>query len=278
MDHHVEALLLAIARSVSCLSISSVAPQYKCWHIPVAWTSTTQRLESPTAEAIYHQHIEPSFNEAEAVRMIIEDGPWTRANPNRVKLLRPACVAYGHPDLSTTHDYLVDFGLTEVTRHLKPQETIYYRGYSVQPVLYVAVKTEKPEFLGLYFEADSMDELEKASKIPGAGEIRDLKYPGGGKVLDIIDPSGILLHVIYGMEKREFTPRFNEVQPPNYPSTEDSDVTAKPRRGVFHSTSSTRACLDSCPILPNVLKYLHIRTHDRYHSCSQIGPHRLRYE
>ena len=171
--------------------------------------------------------------------MIIEDGPWARSNPNRVKLRRPARVAYGHPDLSTTHDYLVDFGLTEVERNLEPQETIYYRGYGVQPVLYVAVKTEEPEFLGVYFEVDSMDDLEKASKIPGAGTVQDLKQPGGGKVVNIIDPSGIPFHVIYGIKKRDFTPRFNEIQPPNYPATEDSDTAAKPRRGVFHSMSFT---------------------------------------
>jgi hypothetical protein len=195
-----------------------------------------------------HQHTDPSFNKAEAVKMIVEDGPWARSNPNRVKLRRPARVAYGHPDLYLTHDYLVDFGLTEVERQLKPQENIYYRGYGGQPVLYVAVKTEQPEFLGVFFEADSMDELEKASKIPGAGPVEDLKHPGGGKVVDIIDPSGIPFHVIYGMSKRDFTPRFDEVQPQNYPATEESDVAAKPRRGVFHSMSSTSAGVVPCPI------------------------------
>lgn len=35
--------------------------------------------------------------------MGIKDSPWTKENPNKVKLLGPVCIAYGHPDPTKTH-------------------------------------------------------------------------------------------------------------------------------------------------------------------------------
>lgn len=161
--------------------------------------------------------------------MGVKDEPWVKENPDRVKLLGPVCVAYGHPDLERTHTYLTDFGLVESFRK---DEAIYYRGYGVQPVVYIAKKTAVPEFLGVYFEAAGLTDLEKATKIPGAGAISD--FAAGGKVVQIIDPSGIPFHVVCGLEKREFTPPKENSQPYNFPSPTDDDVEAKPRRGVFH--------------------------------------------
>ncbi|KUL81457.1 hypothetical protein ZTR_09858 [Talaromyces verruculosus] len=161
--------------------------------------------------------------------MGVKDQPWGKENPDRVKLLGPVCVAYGHPDLEKTHKYLTDFGLVEAIRK---DGDVYYRGYGVQPVVYIAKETPVPEFLGVYFEAASLSELEKATKVPGAGAISD--FVAGGKVVTITDPSGIPFHVVFGLEKRDFTPPKEDSQPYNFPAPADDDVQAKPRRGTFH--------------------------------------------
>jgi Glyoxalase/Bleomycin resistance protein/Dioxygenase superfamily len=161
------------------------------------------------------------------------DCPWQKSNSQRVKLLGPVCVGYGHPDLERTHKYLDDFGMVKsFEREEAGAKTVYYRGYGVQPVIYIAKQTPKPEFFGVFFEAASETDLGNATKIPGASKIRE--FVEGGRVVDITDPSGMPFHVVFGMKKREFTPRENEVEPQNYPAPTDTDAAAKPRRGKFH--------------------------------------------
>lgn len=162
------------------------------------------------------------------------DSPWLRPNPHKVRLLGPICVGYGHPDLEKTHKYLNDFGLVQAfERDESGVKFVYYRGYGVQPVTYIAKQTPQPEFLGVFFEAASETDLHNATKIPGASKVHD--FVEGGKVVDITDPTGMPFHVVFGMRKRKFTPRENEFEPMNYPAPTDEDQTAKPRRGKFHS-------------------------------------------
>lgn len=166
--------------------------------------------------------------------MGVNDSPWLLKNPDRVRLLGPVCVAYGHPDLVKTHKYVTDFGLVEAFRG-QPDgvETVYYRGYGVSPVAYIASKTQQPEFLGVFFEAATIDDLKKATKIPGAGGIED--FVAGGQVVHIKDPTGMFFHVVFGLEKRQFTPPPKGDEPYNFPSPSDADLKSKPRRGRFHS-------------------------------------------
>lgn len=166
--------------------------------------------------------------------MGLAEAPWAKAHEGRVKLLGPVCVGYGHPDMDKTHKFLTDFGLVEAFRNKSSSsEIVYYRGFGVHPVVYIAKHTSAPEFLGAYFEAETMADLERATKIPGAGKIED--FVAGGKVVDIIDPTGMPFHVVFGMEKREYTPPKSDMKPLNFPAANDRDATAKPRRGEFHS-------------------------------------------
>ena len=170
---------------------------------------------------------------------IVERKAWLSRHEGTVKLLNPVCVGYGHPDLDKTHAFLTDFGLVESHRSQDADgtSTIYYRGYGIQPVIYISKQTAAAEFLGVFFEAASEVDLEKATRLPGAGKIEN--WECGGRVVQIIDPAGGKFHVVYGMRTREFSPRLGEVKQINYPSARDDDPIAKPRRGEFHSTYRT---------------------------------------
>lgn len=163
--------------------------------------------------------------------MGLKEEPWAHANTTRVKLLGPAAVGYGHPDLEKTHAFLTDFGMVENLRGKDKDgaEMIYYRGYGIQPVIYIAKKTEKPEFVGPFFEAATENDLQNATQVPGASQIEDWVF--GGKIVRIKDPAGNNFHVVYGYTKRPFTPRVGQVMQQNYPTARDDDMISKPRRG-----------------------------------------------
>ncbi|CAD6585166.1 MAG: hypothetical protein CYPHOPRED_002982 [Cyphobasidiales sp. Tagirdzhanova-0007] len=118
---------------------------------------------------------------------------------NRVMLKRLANITYSHADIEATRKFLHDFGFTEVAQI---GDRYYYRGYGELPYIYVAEKAEggKAVFLGAAFEAESKVELEKASKLKGASEIKKLDGPGGGYIVTIPDPWGVPFHVIWGQQ------------------------------------------------------------------------------
>lgn len=164
--------------------------------------------------------------------MPISDRPWEESNPGRVTLLGPVCVSYGHPDLGKTHGYLSDFGLVKDFEQVEDGvTTVYYRGYGTQPAVYIARETSQPRFLGAFFEAGSEEDLQKAAQLPGAGAVHD--FMSGGQAVTVTDPTGMPFHVVFGHEKRPFTPHKPELKQLNYPSSRDDDAGAKPRRGEF---------------------------------------------
>jgi hypothetical protein len=158
--------------------------------------------------------------------------PWKESNPKRVQVEHPAFAIYGHPDLDKAHEFLVNFGLHEVARS-KDGKTVSYAGYGTQPVLYVAKKTEKPEYFGYFFEAKSEEELKKASEVPGAGPIIALGLPGGGKAVTIKGPDGLPFGVVFGQQKKQSGKAPDDVLPFNWPADTDKDNTKKPRKGKF---------------------------------------------
>ncbi|KFA51922.1 hypothetical protein S40293_07055 [Stachybotrys chartarum IBT 40293] len=162
-------------------------------------------------------------------RVQFEDKPWAKPNPGRVYVTRLGWVHYGHPDIETNHQFFLDFGFVQTHRTTNP-ERIFYRGYNDQPVLYVSEKTETPQFFGGSFEAASEEDLERASKIPGAGEIRDLDFPGGGKIVTILDPDNVPVNIIYGFQTVERGNDPRGAGPINLPLGSDD---AKPRKGTF---------------------------------------------
>ncbi len=82
----------------------------------------------------------------------------------RVILKRIAHVQYSHSDIDKTNQFLQDFGMTEVAQ---VGDKHYWKGYGDLPFIYVAEKAVdgKALFKGATFEAESRQELEKASRL-----------------------------------------------------------------------------------------------------------------
>lgn len=126
----------------------------------------------------------------------------------KVVLVRIAHVYYTHANFEREHQFLTDFGLTEVSRLNvgKSNETIYYRGYGSEPFLYCSTKGEEDAFGGTAFVVESRKDLELATRaIPTASEIWEMKgAPGGGECVTVKDPvDGFMVHLVYGQVQRE---------------------------------------------------------------------------
>ncbi|KAJ5968758.1 hypothetical protein N7501_005006 [Penicillium viridicatum] len=114
---------------------------------------------------------------------------------SQIRLVKLAHMRYQHPDLDEITTFLEDFGMTIAK---KTDDEIWYRGYGVDPYVYYAKKGEK-KFLGGTWEVESYQELEKATKLPTAGEIQALTdAPGGGYMVTLTDPEGFAMNLFYG--------------------------------------------------------------------------------
>lgn len=104
--------------------------------------------------------------------------------------------------------------------------TLYFGGTGIDPYVYVATKTETPEFQGGVFVAGSRADLEKAARtLPEAKGPFKLDGPGGGEMVSARDPDGMPFHLVYGIQEREDRdPGLTRVN--NFPTT-------KPRKGEF---------------------------------------------
>lgn len=144
-----------------------------------------------------------SIKDVEAVGEDIEpQTEWQKRNgiepSKQVKLVKVAHMRYQHSDFPTITKFLKDFGM-----HIAKQtdDKIWLRGYGSDQYVYYAQKGEEKKFLGGAFEVESYAELEKASKIPGASEIEEMKdAPGGGYIITLHDPEGLPINLIYGQQ------------------------------------------------------------------------------
>jgi catechol 2,3-dioxygenase-like lactoylglutathione lyase family enzyme len=154
------------------------------------------------------------------------------SNKPRVQLTRPAYVSYGHPSLDEALEFARDFGFTEAGRTDRPVPTLHFRGYDDLPLAYVVTQTETPTFFGVTFEVASLEDLDRAERIPGATKRESMAHqPGGGERVSIIGPEGIPFHVIYGqrlVSRRELGIQIRDF---NYPAPNDDDPLLKPRKG-----------------------------------------------
>src|ERR1700744_4056561 len=97
----------------------------------------------------------------------------------KIKLDRLLYTHYQHQNLESAHKFFLDFGFHPV----KQTDTIiYYRGFGENPFVYVAEKS--PDNLkhcgGSGWLVRSQEDLEAATKFPGASVIQPSDAPGGG--------------------------------------------------------------------------------------------------
>lgn len=144
-----------------------------------------------------------------------------------IQLLKTAFVTYYHADLSAAKKFFLDFGMGIAAE--TPGEVIYFKGYGVEPFIYVArqSQTGMSYFGGAAYVVDGKDEFHRATQLASCtGTARDLDGPAGGEIVTLKDPAGHLVHLIHGWQEKPAEPMQLEKLTVNY---EDE----KPRKGKF---------------------------------------------
>ncbi|KAL3481709.1 Glyoxalase/Bleomycin resistance protein/Dihydroxybiphenyl dioxygenase [Aspergillus californicus] len=115
----------------------------------------------------------------------------------KIRTLRLSHVHYQHPDLDKAEQFLLDFGLTIVS---KKGEKVFFQGYGIQPYCYVAERSPdgKRHFKGGYWVVETAEDLHSATLLDNATEIRENTGPGGGQVVEVQDPNGYVVGFVYG--------------------------------------------------------------------------------
>ena len=102
------------------------------------------------------------------------------------------------PDLDLQEKFLIDFGLHKLER---TDDKLYMCGEGTQQYIHVSQKGNA-KFFAVAFKATTRDDLEKLSKTDGFSDIEKIDAPGGGERVWGVDPDGIKVEVIYGIEER----------------------------------------------------------------------------
>ena len=149
-----------------------------------------------------------------------------------IKVTDVAYVRFAAPDLDRMEKFLVDFGLT---RSVRTDDTLYMRGLDPEHHLHITHLADKPRFIGMAFNASSMEDLETLSKMDGASAVREIDEPGGGFRVQMTDPCGFLVETIFGLETMNTLPMNEFIGPDFGPS--------RPRKGEI-----LRAQKVPCPV------------------------------
>ena len=118
----------------------------------------------------------------------------TRSRAPIVKANELLFVHFERPDISQAEQYLLDFGLTVLT---KSESELFMRGAGSQPYIYRVSLGPKARFLGLGLSVPTMEDLEKLSKASGQPVVPP-NTPGGGSVVHLRDPEGVAVDALHG--------------------------------------------------------------------------------
>ncbi|CAN8103215.1 unnamed protein product [Discula destructiva] len=129
-------------------------------------------------------------------------------SPPKIQLSRISHVYYRYKpeDIDAARTFMKDFGFFEAKSE---GNRTYYRGYGNEPFVLCVEASDKTEFGGAAFAVDSLEELERASKILAkeakATDVYDLmNVPGGGKAVTFYEPvDGFPFHLIWGQQQVE---------------------------------------------------------------------------
>ena len=106
-----------------------------------------------------------------------------------------AYLIFERPSLSSTRDFLVDFGLKLVA--MTPDD-LFLRGAGSAPFIYRARRAQRARFVGFAFDVEDRSCLERLSALSGASGVEAEDGPGGGERVRLRDPSGFEVRAICG--------------------------------------------------------------------------------
>ncbi|MDF7776402.1 VOC family protein [Sphingomonas sp. AOB5] len=111
-------------------------------------------------------------------------------------------VRFGVTDLDRTQSFASDFGLHLARRD---GDRLWMRSGGGDAFCYYA-ETGARAFTGLGFLVESMDDLDEAVRLHGAGPIRALEGPGGGSAVTLEGPEGIRVDLVHGITEAAAQP------------------------------------------------------------------------
>src|SRR3954452_17042541 len=110
-------------------------------------------------------------------------------------VIKAADLAYGRlrsPDLDKQEEFLTAFGMVRADR---TRNALYMRGTDEPHHIHVTERGE-PKYVGIAFHADSMEDLEKLSRVDDPSPVESIDEPGGGKRVRLTDPDGFQVEVV----------------------------------------------------------------------------------
>jgi len=117
-------------------------------------------------------------------------------------IIKAADLAYVRvrvPDLHRAETFMQDFGLVRAER---TSRALYMRGAG--PNHHIHITEEGPaKFLALGFAADTAEDLDRLSRLPGASKVERIEEPGGGLRVRLTDPDGHTVEVVHGISTVE---------------------------------------------------------------------------
>lgn len=114
-------------------------------------------------------------------------------------MVKVSDIAFGRlrsPDLDEQEEFLLNFGMVRADR---TKDALYMRGTDPEHHIHVTHLGD-PGFVGLAYNVDSEEDLEKASKLDGASAVEEIDEPGGGKRVRITEPNGYQIEIVHGIE------------------------------------------------------------------------------
>lgn len=113
-------------------------------------------------------------------------------------IIKAADLAYVRvrvPDLNRAETFMQDFGLVRADR---TSNALYMRGAG--PGHHIHITEEGPaKFLAMGFAAESEEDLNRLSRLPGASKVEPIDEPGGGQRVRLTDPDGHGVEVVHGI-------------------------------------------------------------------------------
>lgn len=104
-----------------------------------------------------------------------------------------AYVRFAAPDLDVMESYFSDFGMH---RSERTDTALFMRGTDDEGFVHVTELAAEAGFIGLAFEAASVEDLERLADHDDFGDVGELDGPGGGRVVRATDPNGFQIEVI----------------------------------------------------------------------------------
>lgn len=125
-------------------------------------------------------------------------------------------------DLPATLAFAADFGLVQTA---KRDEKFYLRGSGSASYHLILEAADVSSLVGIAFEVESQDDLDRALREHGGTDEGVLDGPGGGQSVALKDPEGIDVHLVTGIDARAADPL-----PPSLVLNQGPD---SPRRGAW---------------------------------------------